>query len=63
MGSWGFQTLAGIRLFKFCESVFPLNPSEALSSLLEGRGGSAAKPSTETAQLDHLFILLGDTMV
>lgn len=63
MGSWGFQTLAGIRLFKFCESVFPLNPSEALSSLLERRGGSAEKPSTETAQLHHLFILLGDIMV
>lgn len=63
MGSWGFQTLAGIRLFEFCGSVFPLNPSEALSSLLERRGRGAAKPNVETAQLGHLFILLGDIMV
>lgn len=59
----GIQTLAGIRLFEFCGSVLPPNPSEALSSLLEGRGRGTAKPNVETAQLGHLFILLGDTMV
>lgn len=50
MGSRGFQKLDGIRVFKFCGSVFPLNPSEALSPLLERRKGQrlAAKPNVQT---------------